>query len=390
MILLDGAELDFVSLAAVEGRLPSFGRILDAGASMHLATLRPTQPNPVWTSVATGKLPPKTGVRSNATYRTWFGHHSIELLPDYCFAQGLVRFGFLSEQPHGSASLRTRSLWGILGNAGVSVGITGWPLTHPAQTVRGYLVTDQFYKQDSLMAEPDDPAGVYPPDLLGPARVAAAAPDDRAMPTGAVGVWSGSSTLPRQIGQGSALAIDRLYDRVDRALSETGPRFTAVRYRLLDYAGHYYLRYADPRAFGDVSEEERKGFGRVLEASYGLIDGVIGRALDSLEPGGLLLVVSGYGMKPLPLPKRLFERLIGEPELSGTHESAPDGFLLVYGDGVARGRKQRGSIVDVLPTLLYYLGLPLGRDMDGDARTDLFTAVFTGQRPVTYIPSYDR
>ena len=46
---------------------------------------------------------------------------------------------------------------------------------------------------------------------------------------------------------------------------------------------------------------------------------------------------------------------------------------MAYGASVARGRLQaRASVVDVVPTMLYFLGLPIGRDMDGYARTDLF------------------
>ena len=45
------------------------------------------------------------------------GGDPIQLLPDYCFAHGLVRFGFLIEQPHTSATLRTRTLWSILSAA---------------------------------------------------------------------------------------------------------------------------------------------------------------------------------------------------------------------------------------------------------------------------------
>ena len=68
MILLDGASLDFIAPNAAGGRFPNFGRLLDSGAVMHLATLRPTQPAPVWTAVATGKLPYKTSVyRLDAT-----------------------------------------------------------------------------------------------------------------------------------------------------------------------------------------------------------------------------------------------------------------------------------------------------------------------------------
>jgi hypothetical protein len=129
----------------------------------------------------------------------------------------------------------------------------------------------------------------------------------------------------------------------------------------------------------------------VLERHYAMIDEAIGRAMAGLGPEDLLLVVSGYGMEPLGLGKRLVERVIGDPEISGTHEAAPDGFLMAYGASVARGRRQaRGSVVDVTPTILYFLGLPIGRDMDGYARTDLFQPSFIQERPITFIPTYDR
>jgi len=47
-------------------------------------------------------------------------------------------------------------------------------------------------------------------------------------------------------------------------------------------------------------------------------------------------------------------------------------------------------MADITPTLLYFLGLPIGRDMDGRARTDFFRPEFTASRPVTFIPSYGR
>ena len=81
--------------------------------------------------------------------------------------------------------------------------------------------------------------------------------------------------------------------------------------------------------------------------------------------------------------------MIGDPEVSGSHESAPDGFLLAYGAAVDGGRGvRRASVVDVTPTVLYFLGLPVGRDMDGSIRSDLFQPA--AQRPITYIPTYER
>ena len=82
---------------------------------MHLATLHPTSAEAVWAAVATGKLPQKNGVRSAGDLpAARGGGDAVQLLPDYCFAHGLVRFGFLVEQPHTSATLRTRTLWSIL------------------------------------------------------------------------------------------------------------------------------------------------------------------------------------------------------------------------------------------------------------------------------------
>ena len=95
-------------------------------------------------------------------------------------------------------------------------------------------------------------------------------------------------------------------------------------------------------------------------------------------------------MEPVTLGKRVLARLLQDDVVSGSHEHAPDGFLLAYGAGIAPGYHSRGSIVDVAPTVLYFLGFPVGRDMDGYVRTDLFRRTFTAERPVTYIPSYER
>ena len=131
----------------------------------------------------------------------------------------------------------------------------------------------------------------------------------------------------------------------------------------------------------------------MLDRFYGAVDGEIGAAIDALAPGDLLLVVSGFGMQPVGPLARLANRLLRQADASGAHEPverAPDGFLLAYGSAVERGKRQRGSIVDVAPTVLYYMGVPIGRDMDGFTRADLFTPQFTAERPITFIPSHGR
>ena len=379
MLLLDGASLDYVSPAAAEGRLPNFGRLLDSGASMHLATVHPTQPGPVWATVATGKYPWRHGVRAAATYD--FGNDvAVELLPDLCYAHALVRLGLVRAAPHTSAALQARPFWSILSGFGVAVGVVGLPLTQPAQPVLGYLVSDRTYRFRDGPRDRDAEPMTYPADLEMAVRTIAR---DSEMQVGgpSVGVSPAARAFEAQ---------DRAYTRMARELSRRyEPRFVAVRYQGLDAAGHQFLRHAMPELFGDVTDAERREFGTVLDHYYGLVDVEIGAAIDALGPGDLLLVVSGFGMEPVTLGKRVLARLLLDDEASGSHERAPDGFMLAYGTGVASGHYSRGSIVDVAPTLLYFLGLPVGRDMDGAVRADLFRRTFTAERPVTFIPSYE-
>jgi predicted AlkP superfamily phosphohydrolase/phosphomutase len=378
IIALDAASLDFITSATAAGRLPNFGRLLDRGAVRHLATLHPTSAETVWAAVATGKLPQKNGIHSAGLYR--FANASgvpLQLLPEYCFAHGLVRLGFLTEEPHSSATFRTRTLWSILSTHGITVGIVGWPLAQPAPTVRGFLVADSFHRSALTAAAVGGPAAIYPSEL---------------QPDAIAAMESASADADGSGADESPARIDRVYERVAQKLSERRPVQVAVtRYQSLDPIGHHYLRFATPSEFGDVTDDERQRLGGVLERHYAMIDDAVGRSLNALGPDDLMVVVSAFGMVPLTLGKRIVEKLIGDPDLSGTHDMAPDGFLIAYGASVARGRSQtRASVVDVTPTLLYFLGLPVGRDMDGYVRTDLFAPAFIQDQPIAYIPTYDR
>ncbi len=384
LISLDGASLDYISLATSEGRLPNLGRMLDGGAAMHLATLRPTQPGPVWTAVATGKYPPKHGVISASTYQVGTDLPAVELLPDHCFAQALVFLGLLREAPGSSASLRARPLWSILSGQGVPVGVVGWPLTHPVQPVFGFLVSDRFHLMAHPTVDPDALDAAFPAEAVSlgawvmeqtetPRRASAFLGDEAVVPPPAPApIWRD------QVYGELAGALHARFDDV---------RLLAVRYRGLDVAGHNFLSPGAAVPFRSPADSETGGAER-LEQFYRHMDTEVGAALDELGPDDLLLIVSGFGMEPVGPVKRVLARLVGDPAQTGTHENAPDGFMLAYGSRVEAGRRIRGSVVDVAPTILYYLGVPVARDVDGLARTDIFTAEFTENRPIAFVPSY--
>ena len=390
MLMFDGASLDVISPAVAAGRLPNIARIFDQGAVLHLATLRPTQAEPVWSAIATGRYPIYNGVRSAVIYRA-LGGTPIQLLPDYCFAQALVSFGFLTEEPQTATDLLARPIWNILSDRGASVGVIGWPLTHPAPVVNGFAVSDAFHRLPPSELSQDVPPALWPSSLLANALAALQVPAD---PDPELLVTTMGAPPPVNDydvrSEQAPIVADRVHLQLLRALEINAPRFMAVRFPGIDAVGHRFLRYADPSAFGDVSEAERERFGGVLNQYYGFIDMLVGREIEQLGVNDVLLVVSGFGMEPLSPGKRVLEIIAGNPQISGTHERAPDGFVLAFGASVAAGRPDRASVVDLAPTILYFLGLPVGRDMDGFARIDLFKTSFTRDKPVTYIPSYGR
>ena len=387
MLLLDGASLDYLSLATADGRLPNFGRLLDSGAAMHLATLRPTQPGPVWATVATGKYPPRHGVISASTYQIGSRLIRLALLPDHCFAQALVYLGLLDEAPASSAELRSRPLWSVLSGQGVPVGVVGWPLTHPVQPVRGFLVSDQFHLIADPRVDPSASQAAYPEEVV---KISANAMREVSGQDLLNTIGADGEGAPAPPAEAAPIWRDRVYARIADDLRRRfeDVRLLAVRYRGLDLAGHQFLPTDTPIPFfglGDV-----RGDAASLEEYYRHVDAEVGTILTLLGPDDLFLVVSGFGMEPVGVPKRVLARLVGDPDATGTHESAPDGFMLAYGARVEPGRRTRGSVVDVAPTVLYYLGVPVARDVDGVARTDIFTSSFTEARPIAFVPSYER
>lgn len=385
LMVFDGASLGFIRQRIAAGQLPNFGRLLDRGAVMDLATLRPTQAEPVWAAAATGKAPQKNGVRSNATYRVGARDLDVvDLLPDFCFAYALIDQGFVTADELTASAVAARPLWSILADYGIASGLAGWPLTYPARADRGFVVSDRFDEAASSPLRSADAEAGDPTTATDVAREAF----DR---------WQGAPWRDVLVSASDEIEpLNLIRARWDRAYADAAleleqqfaPRLVAVRYEALDTLGHNYLREAQPELFGQPRRTTPRS--SPLDRYYAHVDAMVGHAVRRLAPDDLLVVMSGFGMEPTTLSKRLLAHVLGSPDLSGTHESAPDGFLLAYGGNVAPGEVPRGAIADLTPTVLYYMGVPVGRDMDGFARTDLFLATYTLEHPVTYVASHER
>lgn len=72
---------------------------------------------------------------------------------------------------------------------------------------------------------------------------------------------------------------------------------------------------------------------------------------------------------------------------SGTHH--PAGVFAAYGKGIACGVKKDASIMDIAPTVLFNMGLPVHREMDGKVLKDIFSRKFQDEHAVEYADSFN-
>jgi len=127
--------------------------------------------------------------------------------------------------------------------------------------------------------------------------------------------------------------------------------------------------------------------GEVLRAYAEQIDGMLA-AIARQFPDHLLVVVSLSGPVPQPLAATPFAML--RDFFASPDPGADDGFALIAGSGVAHPEKpQSAAPEDIVPTVLYAAGLPVGRDMDGRVITDAFTDEQLRGNPLSLVQTYE-
>jgi len=98
--------------------------------------------------------------------------------------------------------------------------------------------------------------------------------------------------------------------------------------------------------------------------------------------GQLSLKYMGKNLGPL-------ESFAELEEISGNH--SPYGVLIMQGEGIKENQNLNDcSVLDITPTILHLMGLPVGKDMDGRGLKEAFTQNFLNQNPVRFLDSYEK
>jgi predicted AlkP superfamily pyrophosphatase or phosphodiesterase len=350
IIGLEGLSFDVMIPLISEEKLPNFAWLMEEGSWGKLENFSPTEPLILNSSFNSGKYPSKHRHVSLYRYRVLKSAQEFEVAPRFMLFGQLLR-----------TSLLTRSM-----------------KTHP------------FYSQDIWEIFHDNKIEYLVLDWPYDRKVGESSPK--------------AETRFNMIFKDLKLDGSEMFDRVKRAFfsdfeyedqvmqkkTEAQPQIVYFMLNGLNTVEQYFYKYSFPDLFGNINQDDINRYSSVIERYYQFYDDIIGKYMASRKEDELLIVFSPHGIEPLPLWKRVVEWILGNAEISAYHELAPDGVVFFNGREINRGNNiDRMRLIDIAPTLLNYLGLPVGKDMDGIVYSSIFREEFKLENPVLYISSYD-
>lgn len=369
----DAADWLLIDQRFAKGELPNLRRLVAQGVRADLRTLEPKLSPLLWTSIATGKTADRHGV-----------------------------LGFVEPDPSGaglrvasSTTRRTKALWNMLSQSGLRTNVVSWYASHPAEPIRGAVVSNMF--QEGAPATPGAPWGetpnaVHAPDarqravlaarvsvhdverdpraaaVLAPLRATALRGDPRA------------TTLARELAR--ALSVHRAALEL---LRDDAWDCTLVFHDTIDTIGHHFMEFRPPR-LPYVTADDERAFGGVMDAVYRFHDQLLGELLKA-APDATTILLSDHGF--WSDERRPRTRDLAPDERAAVEASwhRPLGVLVMQGDGIKRGATIASpNVLDLTPTALALLGLPVGRDMDGR----VIVEALERPQPFDAIESWDR
>ena len=380
VIGLDTATLDAILPLAGQGQLPFLAGILRQGAYGRLESLSPVRPEALWTTLATGKYPWQHGVTGSRMYSAErIGRDAeLRLLP---VGIAFNRWGLpaaRSRQLHGY-SRQSLTLWEILPRLGIPSGVVSWPASSPVSTETRFAFSERYFG-DRVAA-----GNAWPPELDAWARGFRPAP--RAV-RGMLASRFGGSPAP---ALSESVAGDLWRESLSEALldsREVGGFFLALP----------GLRQASRRYFGGFNAVQFHAAqaSDLVEAAdrvtdyYTRLDAFLAEIWRRHRSDDILALVSASGIEGSTGWRRLFGELSREASIEGFESDAPDGVLMLYGQGVQPGALLTGArLVDVVPTLMYALHLPVARDLDGEVLTPAFEKQYLARHPLTFLTTYE-
>jgi predicted AlkP superfamily phosphohydrolase/phosphomutase len=399
LFALDGLEWSVMAPLVEQGKLPVIEGLMKRGVYGYLGTLQPTYSPVIWTSIATGKTPADHGIE-----------HFVFDGPG----------GKKDQRYYSSGHRKTKAFWNILSDYDRTVHTIGWWVTYPAEPVNGVMVSQtnstQFLKNPDLgMWKGTLIKGL--PDQVYPAKrqervMSILAEVDANLDAITDGIFG---KRPNPVDDFSQMIWDQTqwtfradatYARVARDILSSGEPFDLLALYIggIDVSEHRFWRYAFPDQFTQPPDPKQlENFGRVIENYYVYADRVIGEFLSVAPPNASVVVVSDHGMRAVNTAHVFRKEDRGVYRNSAHHLDAPPGVMIASGGPFRSGPPagspaptldpaaipRLASVLDVLPTILAVMGIPVGEDMKGRPASAVIDPAKIPPSDIRFVPSHD-
>jgi hypothetical protein len=363
---------DWILTLAGEGALPFFDQARTRGYLARLEPFPTMSPKSIWASVATGKLPFRHGVTGRLGYSTPLNRPGERFLivPG---GVGFKAWGLIPPVTRISTPLPaglSLPLWTLFERVGLHATVIGWPWSEPIGASR--LVTDRYFDNAPRSSTRSATQAIPPQFAVEIAKLETVPPDSETQR------FNGTGTARQRIVNGLAADLTSM-----AILRTSAPSFPLTVCTL----GGFEQAQRAIHIFSDDLPPRSNVKGLVLRAYAEQLD----RMLSSLArdyPDHMIVVVSPSGPVPPQLPATPYALL--HDFIDPADPSADDGFVIIYGNGVVHIDKPRSAqAVDVVPTVLYIAGLPVGRDMDGSVLSEAFSEELLRSNPLSLVQTYE-
>jgi hypothetical protein len=368
VVAIRNLPYDWILTLAGEGSLPFFEQARTHGYFTRLEPFPTMSPKSLWASVATGKLPFRHGVTGRLAYRTPLNRDGERFLIIPA-GVGFKAWGLIPPVQRISTPLPaglSLPLWTIFERLGLHAAVIGWPWSEPIGAAR--VVTDRYFENPSRNADE-----VVPPQLA--AKIAKL---ETAPPEAETQRFNGTGNARQRIVNG--LSADLTSMAILRASAPSFPLTVCT-------LGGFEQAQRAIHIFNNDLPARSTVKGLVLRAYAEQLDRMLaGLARD--YPNHMIVVVSPSGPVPPQLPATPYSLL--RDLIDPADPSADDGFVLLRGAGIVHSEKPRPAMaVDVVPTVLYMAGLPVGRDMDGSVLSEAFSEELLRTNALSLVQTYE-
>lgn len=174
--------------------------------------------------------------------------------------------------------------------------------------------------------------------------------------------------LEKTYGHSNRLISINLKGRESKGIVESGEEYLNLKKYLISVLSDLAIIETNEKLFNKVSESSLPGSDIQI-----LLKNDISLLEQHIKINGEIYPLSDFYIRS---------------DISGAHSDS--GVLIIYGKNIKKTKLiEDANILDIAPTILYLLGLPVAKDMEGRVLIQTLNAHFLKINPIRYISTYE-